>query len=1174
MVKQRFSSADVAAEAACLRQRCLGMRVANVYDINPKTYVLKLARSGEDSDKVLLLVESGVRFHTIEAMPEKADTPSNFTLKLRKHIRTRRLESVKQLGVDRIVQLTFGSGPAACHLLLEFYAQGNVILADDKFEVLTLLRSHRDDAKNIAIMARHPYPIHTIRLRQPLGAAALEGALAGAAPEATLKGVLADLLPYGPLIAEHCALSSGFEPSRQPAAAPLSADEQAALLGGVRQWEAWLDACEDSDTPPQGFIFTKPAPGGKPAAGKGAAGEGAAAAAGGGAPASEGKDAADKAAADKAAAAVYEQFEPLLMRQHAHKPALEFPTFDAAVAEFFGKIAGQRASQAQAQREKAAVGKLEAIRKDHDKRLGNLGHEAEAAELKAALIEYNLEAVDAALNAVREAVASGMDWADLARMIKAERRAGNPVAGLIDSLQLERSRVTLLLSNWLDSEEGDEEAATRPATKVEVDLGLSAHANARSYYDSRRKHQTKQQKTLDANQRALKAAEKKAQQALKQVRSSAAVVITRKPFWFERFHWFISSENFLVLSGRDAQQNELLVKRYLRKGDVYVHADLHGASTTIVRNHTPHTPIPPLTLSQAGQACVCRSQAWDAKVVTSAWWVHPEQVSKTAPTGEYLVTGSFVIRGRKNFLPPQPLVMGYGFMFGLAEESIPGHVGERAPRVREGDQLLPAAGPEEGEGSEDEATLQEQGSGASAPAPTALEAFLDASADTLAGSGGGGMAAPAVRRGSSSGAGGLTGAGADALTAAFARYGLADTLAAGTAGAAAEAADEEDEAGGGGGEGGAGRRHLSAKERQLIKKQQQGKAGGGGAPPQQQQQAQQGSVGGGKKAAAVAGQQQQPQGGKAGGVPALPALKAGGGGKGKKAKGGKYADQDEEDRQLAAQLLQSAGQKKDRKQRKEERKARVAARKAERTGLPKQEITAEDIAKLTARPATAGEDGEEGEEGSRGSSGSEAGDAPQQTQQDQQQEQAQQAQHEEQPQQEAEEQQAQQQQQEAAAEGAAEGAAGSGDESGDEGGAPDADAAPADDAAEVAALLKEENVEALADEERDKLTQLDSLTGVPRGEDILLFAVPVCAPYQVMTGYKYKVKLIPGTLKKGKAVRQAAELLLKGGEVTQRERDLVRAVPEPEALQTLCGTVKIQSAGLLKMKQASKKGKK
>lgn len=46
-------------------------------------------------------------------------------------------------------------------------------------------------------------------------------------------------------------------------------------------------------------------------------------------------------------------------------------------------------------------------------------------------------------------------------------------------------------SNWLDEEEDDEEAATRPATRVEVDLGLSAHANARAYYDSRRKHQAR-----------------------------------------------------------------------------------------------------------------------------------------------------------------------------------------------------------------------------------------------------------------------------------------------------------------------------------------------------------------------------------------------------------------------------------------------------------------------------------------------------------------------------------------------------------------------------------------------------------------------------------------------------------------------------------------------------------
>ena len=56
-------------------------------------------------------------------MKDKSDTPSNFTLKLRKHIRTRRLEDVRQLGVDRIVDLTFGSGEATYHIILELYSQ-------------------------------------------------------------------------------------------------------------------------------------------------------------------------------------------------------------------------------------------------------------------------------------------------------------------------------------------------------------------------------------------------------------------------------------------------------------------------------------------------------------------------------------------------------------------------------------------------------------------------------------------------------------------------------------------------------------------------------------------------------------------------------------------------------------------------------------------------------------------------------------------------------------------------------------------------------------------------------------------------------------------------------------------------------------------------------------------
>lgn len=75
------------------------------------------------------------------------------------------------------------------------------------------------------------------------------------------------------------------------------------------------------------------------------------------------------------------------------------------------------------------------------------------------------------------------------------------------------------------------------------------------------------------------------------------------------------------------------------------------------------------------------SIAWDAKVVAGAWWVNNDQVSKTAPTGEYLTTGSFMIRGKKNYLPPCQLVMGLGFLFRLEESSIERHKNERKVKI-------------------------------------------------------------------------------------------------------------------------------------------------------------------------------------------------------------------------------------------------------------------------------------------------------------------------------------------------------------------------------------------------------------------------------------------------------------------------------------------------------------
>jgi predicted ribosome quality control (RQC) complex YloA/Tae2 family protein len=65
------------------------------------------------------------------------------------------------------------------------------------------------------------------------------------------------------------------------------------------------------------------------------------------------------------------------------------------------------------------------------------------------------------------------------------------------------------------------------------------------YYDKKRSAAKKQQKTLESQGKALKSAEKKTKQTLKEVQAMSSISKARKVFWFEKFFWFISSENYL-----------------------------------------------------------------------------------------------------------------------------------------------------------------------------------------------------------------------------------------------------------------------------------------------------------------------------------------------------------------------------------------------------------------------------------------------------------------------------------------------------------------------------------------------------------------------------------------------------------------------------------------------------
>nr|CAD7430507.1 unnamed protein product [Timema monikensis] len=338
-------------------------------------------------------------------------------------------------------------------------------------------------------------------------------------------------------------------------------------------------------------------------------------------------------------------------------------------------------------REREAMKKLANVRKDHDLRLVALERTQESDKQKAELITRNQQLVDNAVLAVRSALANQMAWSDIQNLVKEAQERGDPVASSIKGLKLEVNHVTLMLTDpYAEDDSSDEDTNIQglKPTLIDIDLDLTAFANARKYYDQKRNAAKKQQKTLESQGKALKSAERKTKQTLKDVQTMSNINKARKVYWFEKFFWFISSENYLVIGGRDQIQNELIVKRYMKAGDIYVHADISGASSVVIRNPSGE-PVPPKTLNEAGIMAISYSVAWEAKVVTSAWWVQSDQVSKTAPTGEYLTTGSFMVRGKKNYLPPCHLIMGFSFLFKLEDGSISRHKDERKVRGIEDD---------------------------------------------------------------------------------------------------------------------------------------------------------------------------------------------------------------------------------------------------------------------------------------------------------------------------------------------------------------------------------------------------------------------------------------------------------------------------------------------------------
>ncbi|HJO31931.1 MAG TPA: ribosome rescue protein RqcH [Nitrosopumilus sp.] len=134
----------------------------------------------------------------------------------------------------------------------------------------------------------------------------------------------------------------------------------------------------------------------------------------------------------------------------------------------------------------------------------------------------------------------------------------------------------------------------------------------------------------------------------------------RKKSWYERYRWFYTSDGYLVVGGRDAASNSAVVRKHLGKNDKIFHGDIFGSPFFIIKNAEN---APDTSMNEVAHATVCFSRAWrEGLYGVSAYWVNPEQVKKSAPSGEFLPKGSFTIEGQRNFINSGNLKLTVGII--------------------------------------------------------------------------------------------------------------------------------------------------------------------------------------------------------------------------------------------------------------------------------------------------------------------------------------------------------------------------------------------------------------------------------------------------------------------------------------------------------------------------------
>ncbi|TFG28733.1 DUF814 domain-containing protein [Candidatus Thorarchaeota archaeon] len=598
-MKDSMSNIDIHLIIPELREVTEGSFIKNVYQYSD-IFVLKLYQPKGGTAN--LLIQPGRRLHITEYARKAPRQPPHFCIVLRKYLRDKRVLSITQHDLDRIVIIEVGDEKESYKLVAEMFGSGNLLLLDPKDTIFIALHYKKMRDRDIVPKAQYVFPPLRGEDLFSVNADNLESLISEST--ANIVRTLASRLNLDSLSCEEICALSFISPKIM--APEIDGQTLSDLKSGFSEFKKRL---EIGISEPNVVLDDEP---------------------------SEEEDSS------------YIAFLPFHFELYKDLPTQPFKSFSQAIDEFFGVSENElEDDQYQEALSKEQQRLLRIIDKQKEG-IESLRGKAEKMRTVGELIYSNFSIVQEVLETISKARTNDISWDNIIEKIDEGKEIGIKSASVIERIIPSQGLIVVQLND----------------TSVNLDIRLTAQDNASLAYDQAKKAEAKVKGALMQIEKT-KAKLEKLEVDLSEPDVKKAPVKIRKKRWFEKFRWFESSEGFLVIAGRDAKSNEDVAKRQMTANDIFLHASIHGAPYTLIK--VPEVAPGTQTLVEAAEFAVTFSRAWqDGLTNGDAFWVNPEQVSFTPPSGEYLPAGSVMLYGTKNYIRRVPVELAVGVV--LEEE--------------------------------------------------------------------------------------------------------------------------------------------------------------------------------------------------------------------------------------------------------------------------------------------------------------------------------------------------------------------------------------------------------------------------------------------------------------------------------------------------------------------------